>query len=669
MTKSLAQNGPMTSLKERRNSLSTHRKHGLHGIYYAVVIDDYDEQNRDRLFCYVGGVSTNDIRPVVDLATIDIATAKGIWCGPLRTSFGTTRIQRDAEVDETISFGIKPPQPRKGDAVGVMFIGGSINYPVWVGSISEVAQAFTFPGLPSGIVDGEDDFLVGTETSRDNPTKKQRQSAGKINKNIKESGLSQDLVRGAGTAGSTRESPSRVSGWKSRGDPNTDAAGHFIVLDDLPEASGIRLRTSYGHQITMSDATKSIYISTSKGNSWIEMSENGHIEMYSDKEFAIHAKGDLNLTSTGDTNLDVGGDFNIKVAGSVKGLVSSDYNISIDGNYYLSSNNIHTKSSANTYISADNEVNIKSNTDMKLDAGLASHIKGGTFVFIDAGTQVQSDQGLADSATSSDDATKPSLISLSGPTTISDSINNQIGADTMYVDGRARRVPQREPYRPDDRLIFASMETTGHRETSPYDRDENRGLPNRLALGLRGTTGSSNFTPNRRGTGTTPSSPDELPKLDLDNIQYLVVHCSATPADRDIGAAELRRIHLPASRRLGFKNTVLGYHKVIRRDGSVEEYYPEDRQVAHVVNSVNKVSIAICMIGGIDNNGKAQNNFTDAQFETLSSELDKLEAKYPRANVMGHRNFNGTPNATPKDCPSFDVVKWRASGDMGNARA
>ena len=668
MKKSFASNGPITSLREKKVNLSKHRGHGLYGMYYAVVLDDYDEQNRDRLFCYVGGVSTTDIRPIIDVATFDISSSKGIWCGPLRPSFGTTRIHRDAEIDETVSFGMKPPQPRKGDAVAVMFMGGSINYPVWMGSISEVAQAFTFPGLPAGLVEGESDFLVGTETSRDDPTKRERLSAGRINQNIKEAGLSQDLIRGAGTAGSTRESPSRVTGWKSRGDPNTDAAGHFIVMDDLPEASGIRLRTSFGHQITLSDATRSIYISTSKGNSWIEMSETGHIEMYTEKEFAVHAKGDLNLTSTGDTNIDVGGNLNMRVAGNINGLVSGNSDMTVGNDYHLSTNNTHINSNNDTFISSSNEMNIKSNSDLLLDAGLISHIKGGTFVYIDAGTQVQSDQGLADSAASATIATVPSMITLAGPSTVTQSINSEIGAGTSYVSGTARRVPQREPYRPDDRLVFASMETTGHRETSPYDRDENRGLPNRTVFGLRGTL-SPTITPNRIGTGTTPVSADDLPKLDLDNIQYLVVHCSATPADRDIGTAELKRIHLPASRRLGFKNTLLGYHKVIRRDGTVEEYYPEDRQVAHVVNSVNKVSIAICMIGGIDKSGKAQNNFTEAQFASLKSELDRLEAKYPRANVVGHRNFNGTPNATPKDCPSFDVVKWRASGEMGNARA
>ena len=129
---------------------------------------------------------------------------------------------------------------------------------------------------------------------------------------------------------------------------------------------------------------------------------------------------------------------------------------------------------------------------------------------------------------------------------------------------------------------------------------------------------------------------------------FIVVHCSATQAKADIGAADIDRWH----RGQGWQ--CIGYHFVIRRNGTIEEGREEDKIGSHVQNH-NATSIGICMVGGVAADGKtAENNFTKEQFASLKQLVTRLKTKYPNAVVQGHRDFTGVAKA----CPSFDCKAW-----------
>lgn len=145
-------------------------------------------------------------------------------------------------------------------------------------------------------------------------------------------------------------------------------------------------------------------------------------------------------------------------------------------------------------------------------------------------------------------------------------------------------------------------------------------------------------------------------------VQYLVVHCSATPPEQNIGVVELDRMH----RERGFLK--IGYHYVIRRNGVIEKGRADNEIGAHV-EGYNHCSLGICLVGGVahadtvkrDNNGNlisfvAENNFTDDQFHSLALLLEKLRESFPHTTIQGHRDF---PNVH-KDCPSYDVKTWLA---------
>ena len=142
-------------------------------------------------------------------------------------------------------------------------------------------------------------------------------------------------------------------------------------------------------------------------------------------------------------------------------------------------------------------------------------------------------------------------------------------------------------------------------------------------------------------------------------INLIVVHCSATRPTMDIGATEIRKWHLARN----FSD--IGYHNIVRRSGVLEHGRDLFLAGAHA-RGYNSNSIAICMVGGVDNNGKAENNFNDLQFSTLSGYLDTMTEVFPGSKVVGHRdlsvdlNEDGviTPDEYMKQCPCFDVKDW-----------
>lgn len=128
---------------------------------------------------------------------------------------------------------------------------------------------------------------------------------------------------------------------------------------------------------------------------------------------------------------------------------------------------------------------------------------------------------------------------------------------------------------------------------------------------------------------------------------YIAVHCAATPPSFNGGAKEIRKWH----RDKGWID--IGYHAVIRRDGTIEWGRPLDTVGAHVEN-FNAVSVGVCLVGGVNAKGQPEDNFTLAQYAALALLLREWKKLYPAAKIQGHRDF---PNVK-KACPSFDVRKW-----------
>jgi len=146
----------------------------------------------------------------------------------------------------------------------------------------------------------------------------------------------------------------------------------------------------------------------------------------------------------------------------------------------------------------------------------------------------------------------------------------------------------------------------------------------------------------------------------LAEIHTVVIHCAATRSSADIGAAEIDQWH----KARGWSG--IGYHRVIRRNGGVENGRMFTQRGAHVAGN-NTNTIGICMVGGVGDHDIVEDNFTPLQWISLEQELRNAITLFPNLKkICGHRDYspdlNGdgliTPNEWTKGCPSFEVSQY-----------
>ena len=156
-------------------------------------------------------------------------------------------------------------------------------------------------------------------------------------------GLINDPIRGPIASSSQRESPSNCYGMSTPGraiyqggvdDAAADQGvakltpqdvnvigrrgGHTFVMDD-GDVDGnnnlVRIRTSKGHQITMSDDGNAFYICHANGQTWVELGQEGTLDVFSTNSINLRTQGTLNFHADQDINMYAGGSMNIKGKG------------------------------------------------------------------------------------------------------------------------------------------------------------------------------------------------------------------------------------------------------------------------------------------------------------------------------------------------------------------
>ena len=130
---------------------------------------------------------------------------------------------------------------------------------------------------------------------------------------------------------------------------------------------------------------------------------------------------------------------------------------------------------------------------------------------------------------------------------------------------------------------------------------------------------------------------------------HLILHCAATPEGKSFTANDIDKMH----KQRGFKK--IGYHYVIKLDGTIEKGRNETETGAHCVGH-NSKSIGICYIGGVAKDGKTpKDTRTDKQKAALFELVNDLMKKYKLTlnDVHGHYEFAN------KACPSFKMDKFK----------
>lgn len=144
-------------------------------------------------------------------------------------------------------------------------------------------------------------------------------------------------------------------------------------------------------------------------------------------------------------------------------------------------------------------------------------------------------------------------------------------------------------------------------------------------------------------------------------LEYLVIHCTATPEGREVSSSEIRRWHTSPVSQGGRGWKQVGYTDMIHLDGRVERLVPNNEdanvdpwEITNGAKGYNAISRHVVYVGGVDANDvkKARDTRTRAQKEALKRYVLDFHRRFPQVRIIGH---NEVAN---KACPSFDVGKW-----------
>jgi hypothetical protein len=335
------------------------------GAYLGVVKNNVDPTRSGRLQVYIQNRGAADPNNKDNWKTV-------IYCPPY---YGTTPAGAKAgtgafEQGNPQSYGMWFTPPDLGTQVLILQVKGEA-MPYYVGCVPTQYATHMVPAIGSVIKDqavtqnkNQASYLG---SSKRLPVTEINVTDNKISQNPKffdqpkpvhsyvagilfQQGLIDDQVRGTIGSSSQRESPSNCYGISTPGraiylggigasgeqslnskelqsKQASDAkviarrGGHSLVMDDGDLQGNdnlIRIRTAKGHQITMSDDGDCFYICHANGQAWIEMGQEGTLDVYTTNSVNLRTQGTINLHADEDINMYAGGSLNIK---SVKDTV------------------------------------------------------------------------------------------------------------------------------------------------------------------------------------------------------------------------------------------------------------------------------------------------------------------------------------------------------------
>ena len=316
----------------------------------------------------------------------------------------------NAGVDDTyfgtkVTAGIVTPPPDIGTKVLAFFPEGRNSEGYYFACVPDTYMMQTLPEatISNGVASGEfNDSPAGSHHSGKitNWRTQTRPEDFFTQDTLVKQGLSDDRIRGLNNSGYMRESPAEIIGIATKGrrittqgqdftqtyatqirNPNTAdkkilegllgptarRKGHSIALDDGDidgNSNQIRLRTSTGHQILLNDSEGVIYVGNSDGSCWIELSNEGTMDVYAqdsinfrsaninfhaDENIKMHAKGftqivadqQLHLQGTQETSIVTDGEAGIKAKKNLHLYSESElFSTSTGASYYNAGGNI-----------------------------------------------------------------------------------------------------------------------------------------------------------------------------------------------------------------------------------------------------------------------------------------------------------------------------------------
>lgn len=380
----------------------------------AVVKDNIDAARTGRIRVYIEAFSGLD--PNVDTQWVTVSY--------LTPFFGVTPGAIDKETgslgtfkENPHSYGFWAQPPDIDSEVICIFVNGKKDFGYYIGCIPAPGLLHMVPAIgatkqivaesgPDAKAYGGAKILPTVEmqpfnkslANAPNPYDTKKPIHKRVATQLFEQGLIKDPVRGAITSSSMRESPSRVMGISTPGRPiykggldgkdeeiaakipsaSDDAlkivgrrGGHSFVMDDgdfKGKNNLMRLRTSAGHQITMSDDGQTIFVIHSNGQSWIELGKEGTIDMFCTNSVNVRTQGDLNFHADRNINMHAKEEFNM-FAKKITVNSEKDYNLRVGTEFTQHTVGEHT-------LKVDKRMSFDSKGDASMASAGISYVNG-----------------------------------------------------------------------------------------------------------------------------------------------------------------------------------------------------------------------------------------------------------------------------------------------------
>lgn len=455
------------------------------GLMLGIVIDDKDspliDNNNESVYgvirVYLPGYGAFITKSVDEIKLPDDED-KVYTCFPIH-QFGGVVVNNSGVGS---AYGMTVPVT-KNTVVAVLMANADTKTAFWIGSVPYLPDPLnTSRPIQSGDTGGQG----GDEPDSDNQAEEQTSDGwvGYANVttekhpkgepstrqlNFVEAGLIADPHRGAPFQPPKGVSQPQMFSIQTPGIPEENRNGHTFIMSDSKNFSHIKLMSGEGNQLLISDRVGSIYINTKHGKNFLELREDGSIDIFAEKSIKIRSMEDIVFTADRDIMLESGRDLNQLIKGKVVMDVKESFDITIGDGYKVNilEGGFDLKIAEYAKITAGKKVSIKSGEKMMIQSSDQLHIKASSTIRINSDSTIQTQAG-ADSAEEATEAEEIKTATSPGPPTPEEYRSGKGGSPLMYVasrDGHPSSPPQHEPFERSDPLTYTKsyddVELTG----------------------------------------------------------------------------------------------------------------------------------------------------------------------------------------------------------------
>lgn len=323
----------------------TGRTPALFGVFVGFIRDASDVQRNGRLKVWIpefgsapdkeeGWILANYCSPFAGATNIDTASRSD------KESFEGTQT----------SYGMWMIPPDYNNQVLIMFINGDPGRAIWIGCLYNQYMNNMVPAMaadaknwqhPGKIIPiAEYNKWNSSVTEPDRAIKPYEKTKFK---GVGNQGLINDQGRGVTNTSARREAPSNVFGiitpgpvidekMKERANRHTvrRKGGSSFIMDDGDGTEYVELATKSGAKIRLDETNGFVYIINRDGTAWMQMDQQGHIDVFSQFDISIRAQRDVNIRADRDVNIESGQNTYISAAKDT--ITNSNLDITYDIN-------------------------------------------------------------------------------------------------------------------------------------------------------------------------------------------------------------------------------------------------------------------------------------------------------------------------------------------------